>query len=289
VKITKARRIGFCFGVKRAVMMAEEALRKYGEISSLGSIIHNKQVVEALSAKGLKAVNSARDIDGGTVVISSHGISPKVARELRRKGLKIIDTTCPFVLNAQRIAKRLGEEGYSVVIVGDANHPEVKALVDFAPSGTVVVGSRAEAEALTFRKDARVSILSQTTQSTANFLDVVGVVLGKRPKELRVFNTICNDAEERQRLARDLASKVDLMLVIGGRHSANTKRLCEVCKKVLNSTHLIETEGEVEKAWFKKVRTVGITSGASTPDWLVARVVRATRQPRRTQDSQKNP
>jgi len=279
VKIRLAERIGFCFGVKRAVAMAEQALKKNKKICSLGSIIHNSQVVEDLAAQGLRVIKDVSDIrksDGcGAVVISSHGISPKIARQIKKKGVKIIDTTCPFVLNAQRIASALGKEGYNAIIVGDAGHPEVKALVDFAPRDTVVVRNKTEARALAFKKDAKISVLSQTTQSTENFLAVVQELLEKRPRELRVFNTICNDAEERQRLARELAPKVDLMLIVGGKHSANTNRLYEVCKKVLNNSHLIEAEREVRTVWFKDVRTVGITSGASTPDRGVQKVVRA--------------
>jgi len=295
LKVVLADRIGFCFGVKRAVNMAEAALksnkkiysapearngrafRRNAQTYSLGSIIHNKQVVEGLARKGLKVIRDvgAAHGTGAAVVISSHGISPKVATRIRRKGLKVIDTTCPFVLNAQRIARRLANEGYKAVIVGDANHPEVKALVDFAPKGAVVVKDRVEAATLKFGKDAKISVLSQTTQSSANFLDVVKAILEKRPKELKVCNTICNDAEERQRLACELASHVGLMLVIGGKHSANTRRLYEVCRRALRNTHLVESSLELKKAWFKSVRSVGIASGASTPDWVVQQVVGA--------------
>jgi 4-hydroxy-3-methylbut-2-enyl diphosphate reductase len=276
LKIALADRIGFCFGVKRAVKMAERALKSNKKIYSLGSIIHNKQVVEDLAKRGLKVISdiSAISGDGAVVVISSHGISPKVAKRIRRKGIRMIDTTCPFVLNAQKIARSLARECYSAIIVGDLNHPEVKALVDFAPKGAVVVKDRVEAATLNSGKSARISVLSQTTQSQANFQDVVKAILEKRPKELRVCNTICNDAEERQRLARELASRVGLMLIIGGRHSANTRRLYEVCRKTLKNTHLIETEKELREAWFTNVRSVGIASGASTPDWVVQKVVR---------------
>ena len=277
MKVVLADRTGFCFVVKRAIEMAEAALRNNRNIYSLGSIIHNRQVVEGLAKKGLKVikdVGAARG-KGAAVVISSHGISPKVAARIRRKGLRVIDTTCPFVLNAQRIAKRLAGEGYKAIIVGDAKHPEVRALVDFAPKGAKVVKDRVEAATLKFGKDARISVLSQTTQSPANFLDVVKAILEKRPRELRVCNTICNDAGERQRSASELASRVDLMLVIGGRHSANTRRLYEVCRKALKNTRLIETEDELRKAWFRSVRSVGIASGASTPDWAVQQVVDA--------------
>ncbi len=280
MKVVRLERIGFCFGVRRAVTMAEAALRKHGNISSLGSIIHNTEVVDDLASRGLRVVKNIDEIKGGVVIISSHGLSPKVARAIRKKGIAIIDTTCPFVLNAQKTAGRLAGEGYLVVIVGDAEHPEMRALVDFIPDGACgkrrvfVVKDRPEAAALKILGDERIAVISQTTQSSKRFADVVNALAEKKPKELRVFNTICNDAEERQRLARRLAAKVDVMLVVGGRHSANTRRLLEVCRNVLKNTHLIETDKELRGAWFKKAGVVGIASGASTPDWIVSRVVK---------------
>ena len=273
MSVRLAKKVGFCFGVKRAVAMAEAALKKNKPIYSLGSIIHNRQVVEDLSRKGLKVIDDANKTKGGLLVISSHGLSPKIARDIAGRGIKIIDTTCPFVLNAQRIAKRLSDEGYIVVIVGDARHPEIKALVDFVPKKVFVVKDSREALRLKLKSDERVSIISQTTQSMANFLDVIKTVVEHRPKEVRVFNTICNDAEERQRFASRMAKEVSLMLVVGGKNSANTRRLLEVCKKTLKRSHLVETDKELRKAWFKKGQVVGITSGASTPDWMVQKVV----------------
>jgi len=276
--IRLAKKTGFCFGVKRAVTMAEAALKDRSAIYSLGSIIHNRQVVEGLSKRGLKVINDARLLKKGRLVIASHGISPKVAKAIAARGIKIIDATCPFVLNAQKIAKRLSGEGYEVVIIGDAGHPEVKALVDFAPKRVYVVKDEKEARELKLKKGHRVSVISQTTQSTENFLAVVGAILERKPKEIRIFNTICKDAEERQALAKELAGRVGLMLVVGGRDSANTRRLYEVCKKVLKNSHLIETEENLQRRWLKPGRSIGITSGASTPDWLVKRVVNRIRK-----------
>lgn len=273
MRIILSERTGFCFGVKRAVNMAEEALKKNISICSLGHIIHNRQVVDDLSKKGLKVAHRGDSINSKMVVISSHGISPNVAKRIRGRGIKIIDTTCPFVLNAQRIAKNLSAKGYKVVIVGDINHPEIRALLDFVAAKAFVVKDARQALGLKVGKSEIVSIISQTTQSTKNFLEVVQVIAGKMPGELRIFNTICRDAEDRQRFAKSLAEKVDVMLVIGGKNSANTKRLLEVCKEVLNRSHLIETEKELDRNWFKKCRVIGITSGASTPDWVVNKVV----------------
>ncbi|MDD5496037.1 MAG: 4-hydroxy-3-methylbut-2-enyl diphosphate reductase [Candidatus Omnitrophica bacterium] len=273
--IRLANRTGFCFGVRRAIDMAGKALGGNRRIYSLGSIIHNRNVVEDLSKKGLKVVREVNALGkGDVVVISSHGISPRRARRIRKRGIKIIDTTCPFVLKAQATAKKLSEEGYNVIIVGDARHPEIKALVDFVATGTVVVKDGREAKKIKLDPNGKFSIISQTTQSMANFLSVIDAILEKRPRELRIFNTICKDAEERQEAARKLAREVDVMLIVGGRNSANTRRLFEVCRKISKSSRLIENEGEVRKNWFKSGDTIGITSGASTPDWIVKRVVK---------------
>lgn len=273
-----AKKIGFCFGVKRAIDMAEDALRKTRHVYSLGSIIHNRQVVDKLSREGLKPIKDIDKVKTGTIVVSSHGISPKIAERIREKGLKLIDTTCPFVLNAQRIAKSLSDSGYSVVIVGDKAHPEVRALVDFVSKRAFVVKDKKEARELKLKPDSRISVIAQTTQSTDNFLDVVKVILGKRPKELKVINTICKDVEERQEAARVLTEEVDTMLVVGGKNSANTKRLFDVCKKISGRVYLLETEDDLKRKSFKPSSAIGITSGASTPDWIVKRVVAKLRK-----------
>lgn len=273
MQIRLAKKVGFCFGVRRAVEMVEEVLKKESKAYSLGSIIHNKQVVEDLSRKGLKVISGIDEVTGGCVVISSHGISPHVSNAISKRSLKLVDTTCPFVSNAQRKARHLSQAGYRIVIVGDTNHPEVKALVDFAGKKTIVIKDPKGVRRLHLKSDERIGILSQTTQSMDNFLDVVRAIIEAKPKELRIYNTICKDAQERQGAARNLARNVDLMLIVGGRHSANTKRLFDVCKKILDKSYLIETEKDLDDAWFRRVGAVGITSGASTPDWLVRRVL----------------
>jgi 4-hydroxy-3-methylbut-2-enyl diphosphate reductase len=288
MSVKLAKKTGFCFGVKRAVRMAEEALSGKRPIYSLGSIIHNRQVVEGLSKKGLKVIKDINNIKKGVLVISSHGLSPRKQSSIARRGIDIIDTTCPFVLNAQRIAKRLSSEGYTVVIVGDGRHPEVKALVDFAARNVYVVKDRTEARSLKLGRNDKVSIISQTTQSKGNFSDVVKTLAEKGPKELRVFNTICEDAESRQAAAKELSAQMELMIVIGGRNSANTKRLLEVCSGVAKAAHLIETEGEVDEDWIRPGMSIGITSGASTPDWMVKRVVKRINSKFRKQKSKKS-
>ncbi len=269
-----AKKVGFCFGVRRAVKMAEEVLEKEGRAYSLGHIIHNKQVVEALSGKGLEVIKNIDEAGSGILVISSHGISPVLAGEISKRSLKLVDTTCPFVRNAQSRARSLGEDGYTVIIVGDADHPEVKALYDFAGKRVHVVKNALGLKALKLKPAKRIGVLSQTTQSMDNFMGIVRAIKALKPKSLKVFNTICKDAQVRQDAARDISRKVELMLVVGGKSSANTKRLFEVCKKTLPRSYLIETESDLRSRWFKDVSVVGITSGASTPETIVRRVAK---------------
>lgn len=267
--IKLAKKVGFCFGVKRAIDMAEDVIRNQKRAYSLGSIIHNRQVVEALSGRGLKVIDDIYKVKAGCVIISSHGISPHKADEIRKRSLKLVDTTCPFVRNAQDMASSLGQAGYRVIIVGDANHPEVKALVDFAGKRVNVVKDIKGLKRLHLKPGEKIGILSQTTQAMDNFLPVVKAVIGLKPAELRAFNTICRDAEDRQNAAKDLAREVGLMLIVGGKASANTKRLLDVCRKILKNSYLIETYKDIKDTWFRGVGLVGITSGASTPEWIV--------------------
>lgn len=273
MKVALAKKIGFCFGVKRAVAMAGAELERNRRIYSLGSIIHNKQVVRGLAKRGLKVIDDIGGIRSGVIIISSHGISPKVSSGIKRRGLKIIDTTCPFVLNAQNIARKLKKEGYKVVIVGDSKHPEVKALVDFAP-GAIVVRGKEDLGGLRLKRSDKVSVISQTTQSTGNFLETVKAI-AKKVGSLKVVNTICRDAGDRQDAARRLAKAVDVMLIVGGLNSANTRRLFEVSKEICRASYHIETEKDIKPGWFRSGPVVGITSGASTPDCIIGRVVKA--------------
>lgn len=272
-----AKKVGFCFGVKRAVDMAGDVLCKEAKVYSLGSIIHNRQVVDILSEKGLKVIGAIDEAKDGVIVISSHGISPKVADEISRRSLKLVDTTCPFVRSAQDIARSLNDSGYRIIIVGDADHPEVKALVDFAGRNARVVKDVRSLKALKLKPGSKVGVLSQTTQSMGNFLSIVRAIIDTRPKSIKVFNTICRDAEDRQEAARQLSRKVDLMLIVGGKNSANTKRLFEVCRNIRKRSYLIEDESGLKDTWFRGARVIGVTSGASTPGWIVKRVINAVR------------
>ncbi len=277
MKVRLANRSGFCFGVRRAINIAKNSLKERERVYSLGSIIHNRQVVEKLEEEGLKVINDIDDASSGAaIIISSHGISPSLLEKIKMRKLNIIDTTCPFVSNAQNLARSLSLEGYKVIIVGEKRHPEVKSLVGFAGDNALVVKNEKQASILKFKPADKISIISQTTQDIANHLDVCVALLSKKCREVRMFNTICNDTVKRQESAAKLASTVDTMLIVGGRNSANTSRLLFVCKKVRKNSHLVETEMDLRRGWFKaRGRGItGVASGASTPHWIIERVVK---------------
>ncbi|BCR05421.1 4-hydroxy-3-methylbut-2-enyl diphosphate reductase [Desulfuromonas versatilis] len=271
MKIILAKSAGFCFGVKRATTMAFDAAGKCSRICSLGPIIHSPQLVRKLEEEGVEVVRRVEDVPGGAVIIRSHGVTADELEELRRRDLEIVDATCPFVKKAQEFARKLSREGYVVVLVGEAEHPEVQGIVSYASGGEVfTVADRAEAEALPRKK--RIGVVAQTTQSFENLQQIVGVCLEKS-LELRVYNTICDATSVRQNEAREIAAKSDLMLVIGGFNSANTSRLAQICKEILPATHHIETASQIDPGWFHNVQTVGITAGASTPRWIIEEVL----------------
>lgn len=267
-----AKRAGFCFGVKRAVKLAyETASHKRGPVYTLGPIIHNPQVVKDLESWGVKTIEKPSQAREGTVIIRSHGIHPEVLKTLRkRQGLKVVDATCPFVTKAQRAAACLHGEGRQVIIVGERRHPEVIALLGYAGPDSLVFNRRAA------RVRCRVGVLAQTTLSTDDFVKAINY-LSFRTQDLHLINTICQATQVRQRDTMQLAKRADLMIVVGGRNSANTTRLAELCRKVGKPTYHVETELELKAFWFKGARLAGVTAGASTPDSLVREVVERIR------------
>ena len=275
MKITLAKRAAFCFGVKRATQMAFEAADRGGQTCTLGPIIHSPQVVRRLEEMGVKVVNDVQQLESGTVIIRSHGVASDELEAAVRKEMEIIDATCPFVKKAQEHVKSLSQAGYDVVVVGDADHPEVQGIVSYASGRVFVVGSGEEASRLP--KMGKVGVVAQTTQSFENLKQVVLECLMKG-NETRVFNTICDATAVRQEEAKELAKRVDCMIVIGGYNSANTKRLAEVCSELQTRTHHIETAQELDRAWFAGVDKVGVTAGASTPKWLIDEVLAHIRQ-----------
>ena len=278
MQIKVARRAGFCFGVKRAINIAENALKELkpgDKIYSLGPIIHNPQVVGGLLKKGLQVISGLEKVKSGTVIISSHGAPLETAGDIRKKGMKLIDATCPFVKYAQNIVRGLKKEGYGIVIVGDSAHPEVKALKSIADKALTLpspINGRGKKG-----KGKKIGVISQTTQSKENYIKEIEKILKQGFSEVKIFNTICNDTSERQLAARRLLEDCDIVIVVGGKNSANTKRLWQICKESGVDSFHVETELELSKDWFNGRKCVGITSGASTPDLMVKMVIKRIR------------
>lgn len=266
-----APRAGFCFGVKRALDIALSSLETgQDDVYTYGSLIHNRQVVDKLARLGLKTTEDPRDITTGKVIIRSHGVGPKTLELIKGKGLDIIDATCPFVKKAQTIAHRLDREGFQVIVVGDKEHPEVKGIVEWTGNRAIVIKDPQEVQALpVFPK---IGVLAQTTLDYSTFEEVTGL-LRQKTRELQIHNTICSATKIRQEEAFRLAQTVDVMIVIGGKHSANTKKLASICQRAGTLTFQIEEASELEPHWFTNAKRVGVTAGASTPDWIIEEVV----------------
>jgi 4-hydroxy-3-methylbut-2-enyl diphosphate reductase len=251
--------------------MAFEASAEHEHLCSLGPIIHSPQVVQKLAEKGVKVVDLVEEIQQESVIIRSHGVTADEMQALLARNLTVVDATCPFVKKAQEYAARLAAEGYTVIIVGEAEHPEVQGIVSYTANGKVQVVANA-AQATILPRLGRVGIVAQTTQSFENLRQVADICLEKC-QELHVFNTICDATTVRQNEAREISGQVDLMLVIGGFNSANTTRLAQICAEIQPHTHHIETAQAVAPEWFVDVNRIGVTAGASTPRWLIEEVV----------------
>ncbi len=274
--IEKADKVGFCFGVKRALDILEKVARERGGVETLGAVVHNRQVLQKLGEVGVKVAKNVEDICGDVVVTSSHGISPQLEEEIKARDIEIISTTCPFVLRAQVAARRLAEAGFLVVIYGDAEHPEVRGILGWAKGKGIAAFDKKFIAKLN-PIPRRIGILSQTTQVPTHFTEFVRKLIDAaftRDSEMRIIDTICHDIRERQVAAIELAGQVDLMLVVGGHHSANTNRLAELCSQV-TETHLVETAAEIQNSWLEGKRHIGVTAGASTDEQIVNEVLSA--------------
>lgn len=271
MKAEKASKTGFCFGVRRAIDMLENVARERGGVETLGAVVHNQQVLQSLAEIGVRTVSNLDDIKGDTVATSSHGISPQVEEEIRARHIDIINITCPFVRRAQVAARRLAESGFYVIIYGDADHPEVRGILGWAAGKGIAITDEKFITALD-RLPRRLGILSQTTQVPARFTEFAKHIIDAalvKDSEIRIIDTICHDIRQRQAAAMELAAEVDLMLVIGGRSSANTNRLVELCSTAAK-TYLVETAAEIKPAWLKGKKSIGVTAGASTAEQTVA-------------------
>lgn len=275
MRVEKAEKTGFCFGVRRAIDILERVARERGGVETLGAAVHNQQVLDKLAGLGVKMVKRVDSIQGDTVATSSHGISPQLRDEIKARHIEIISTTCPFVNRAQVAARRMAEAGFLVVVYGDAEHPEVKGILGWTGGRGIATLDEKFVAALD-RIPRRLGILAQTTQIPAHFADFVKKMVDvafTRDSEMRIVDTICHDIRERQAAALKLAQKADLVLVVGGRHSANTNRLAELCSAVAE-THLIETAEEIQPSWLQGKSYIGITAGASTDEETVEEVFR---------------
>lgn len=259
---------GFCYGVKRAIKTAKDHADLSKKVCTLGPIIHNPQMVKALADEGIGTVNSVDEMNSGKIIIRSHGVGPSVYNAIKAKGLELADATCPHVKKAQMSAKSLADEGFKVIIIGEKEHPEVKSIKEWAGENSLVLANKEEASELSFIP--KLGVVAQTTFSAAAFNNIVSILLEKSC-DIRILRTICTATDRRQSAAIKLAKQVDMMLVIGGRNSANTTRLAQLCTDHC-ITHHIETVDELQSDWFNNIKKIGITAGASTPDWIIKEV-----------------
>lgn len=275
LEIITAKRAGFCFGVKRAMDITVEMAEKNGAgVYTLGPIIHNPQVIEKLEKEGIHPIKED-EIEGreiSALIIRTHGIPCQLYDNISARGFRIIDATCPFVKKAQRYAKLLKENGYQVVILGDINHPEVKGLMSYAGEDVLVVDEHSDLPAL----KSKVGVVVQTTQPVEALKKVLSRIVDQA-EEVKVYNTICNSTALRLKETEEMARKVDIMVVVGGKNSANTSQLAGLCRSLSVKTYHIETSGEIDPAWFEGINIVGITAGASTPEWIIKDVEKRIR------------
>ncbi|HOW43102.1 MAG TPA: 4-hydroxy-3-methylbut-2-enyl diphosphate reductase [Candidatus Omnitrophota bacterium] len=279
-KVKLARHIGFCAGVRRAIGIVEKTLQdSRAAVYSLGSVIHNPQEVNRLTQLGLRVVHSVDSVpDNAILILPTHGTPKRILERALHKRLKLIDVMCPYVASVHAICKKLFEEGLTVVIIGDRDHPEIKALKDRAP-GARIISEESEIRSQAFA-GKKIGIISQTTQSKDKFFKMVETILARNPdlSQVHMFNTICLDTANRQKEVKQLAETVDAVLVIGARSSANTKRLVHCGRKSNAKTYLVESPSSCPHAFVKGCGSVGVISGASAPDWLVKDIVMQLRR-----------
>lgn len=267
VRIEKAEKLSLCFGVKRAVRLLTEAAARYGEIQTLGPVAHNRLLVETLAGLGVKPITRLDQAHGKNLAITTHGTAPAILSEIKARHIRIIDTTCPIVRKAQKAATELADAGFDVVIFGDAEHSEVKGLLGWAgEKGIAALDARQIRKRR--RSTSRLGVLSQTTQTQSAFIEFglqLVAMMGPKADEIRIINTLCKVTQDQQEAAARLARQSQLMIVIGGANSANTRHLVEICS-LLTEAHSVETADEVDIAWLAGKGRIGITAGASTPD-----------------------
>jgi len=273
MQVLLADEYGFCFGVERAVDMVEEALGGGETVRSFGPLIHNEQEMQRLGTHGVTTISDPVQIGRGeTAVIRAHGVTPQIQRELEQKATKVVDATCPFVTRVQKLAARAAEENRHVIIVGSPDHPEMIGVKGYAPDHAFVINDATEVAGLPWLRNPLV--VSQTTIKAKTFFDTAEAIKTRTSDEVQVVNTICSATRDRQEAARALAGMVDAFYIIGGRHSSNSVKLLAVCKEQCEKSFLIETEDEITASDLVGIEKVGVTAGASTPDWLIKKIVK---------------
>ncbi|MBR0085789.1 MAG: 4-hydroxy-3-methylbut-2-enyl diphosphate reductase [Lachnospiraceae bacterium] len=278
MNVTVAKTAGFCFGVKRAVNEAYK-LVGFPDVYTYGPIIHNDEVVKDLENKGIKAVFSIDELPEGrgTVIIRSHGVSEEEYKKIEARGVKIIDATCPFVKKIHNIVRREGEAGRDIVIIGDEEHPEVKAIKGWCVTPVTVIDTLEKAETVKFAENARVAIVAQTTFNYIKFNELVEIIT-KRVYDILCLDTVCSATQERQNEAGRIAETVDAMIVIGDTKSSNSRKLYEICRQKCDHTYFIQTFDNLDTRGIESLRNVGITAGASTPDNIIEEVQKHVRE-----------
>ena len=275
MKMIKAKTAGFCFGVKRAVdTVYEQVKHSEGTIYTYGPIIHNEEVVKDMESKGVVVIRSEGELDRlaeGTVIIRSHGVEKKIYDKLEKKGIRIVDATCPFVKKIHNIVSKESAAGAHIVIIGNPEHPEVQGIRGWAGDKVSVVQDAEAADKIGFGKNEKICVVSQTTFNYNKFKDLVEIIK-KKSYDVIVLNTICNATKERQTEAKSIAESVDAMIVIGDKHSSNTQKLFEICRMACNNTYYIQTLDDLNLNQLGSVETVGITAGASTPNNIIEEV-----------------
>ena len=275
MKVELAKSAGFCFGVKKAVdTVYNKKKKKEGTVYTYGPIIHNEQVVTDLEEKGVEVIHSYEELErikSGTIVIRSHGVSKEVNDTITKKGLKLVDATCPFVKKIHNIVAKESGEGRHIIIIGNENHPEVVGIKGWCNGGVTVIHDKEDAEKFSLIDGKTICVVSQTTFNYNKFKYLVEIIV-KKGYDINVVNTICNATNVRQSEARKIAKEVDAMLVIGGKHSSNTQKLYEICKEECNNTYYIQTLIDLDISQLQSIGSIGITAGASTPNNIIEEV-----------------
>ncbi|MFO7675869.1 MAG: 4-hydroxy-3-methylbut-2-enyl diphosphate reductase [bacterium] len=272
-RVRVARPTGFCFGVERAIRLAREGKRKHGRIATLGELVHNPQVLRELAAEGIRSVRSPREAREGALVVRAHGCPPEVFERCAGRGLTVIDATCPYVRKVQSVARRLMEGGYRVVVVGERDHPEVRSILGYCRGAGMVYAPGRRV------RGGRVGVVAQTTMSRERLRLAVANLSNSRYTELRVFDTICEEVTARQDAAARIAADSDLVVVVGGRSSANTSRLAEIAAEAGAEILHVESAAELSRGKLSGFVRIGVIAGSSTPAWVVREVARSARNP----------